>query len=118
MLFARETYDGEAMNAERKPRRRRMRDEEVLADRDLWMVEQSARGKSQDYIGRHLRVDRSLVSRRVALVPAVIRERIKDLVPRHPDGIPASIMDRLRSGLLEYRRAQRDPRPWEHRPVA
>ena len=102
MYAARGSHDGERVMIDRKVRRR-LRDAEVLAMRDVLIVERVARGEYQADIARLLRIDQSLVSRRLSLLPSSLRDSIVTLSIRYPDGIPDEARDRIVRAIVEHR---------------
>lgn len=111
MHGARGHAGGERAESMRKVRRR-IRDGELLATRDLLMLEFACRGWTHERIAGTFRVARPLVTVRLKhRIPAKIRRAMEAAAYRYPDGLPIEVSDRLREALMEERdRAQKDRR--------
>lgn len=91
-------------------KRRRMRDEALLIDRDLLMLEKHCMGRTQEEVARIFRVSQQLVSHRFREeIPIEVREGMKALVERFvkQEGwtfVPDDAKDAMRKLMRRHRR--------------
>jgi hypothetical protein len=126
MYAARGSLDGERVEVVRLRRSQGIREPEAQAIRDLYILEQVARGRRQRWIAARLGMTQPAVSQRVAAdYPESFRTELPKLIRHHPGVLPDDLMDRLVAGLIEWRMKRREARKkdsaadrCESRPVA
>jgi hypothetical protein len=91
-----------------REKRRRMRDQDILDDRDLMMLQESMQDRPQREIGRLFRLSRQYVNRRLTDIhPSVVEGMARLIRRKNLEGQPPVLTDDERDSLKKIMRRVR-----------
>jgi hypothetical protein len=91
-----------------REKRRRMRDQDILDDRDLMMLQESMQDRPQREIGRLFRLSRQYVNRRLTDIhPSVVEGMARLIRRKNLEGQPPVLTDDERGSLKKIMRRVR-----------